>query len=157
MHPLHIRLADAPLVRLPGNEGVRPLLRSRDTDDRFSLTHYNAAPRIGPPLHRHTREDEMFYILDGEVVFRVGDQTITARAGDTVFGPRGVAHAFKNLTDAPAHMLLLVTPAANFEKFYAAITAPMPGGSVPSEEDFKMRTVEHGPGAGIEIIGPNPL
>jgi uncharacterized RmlC-like cupin family protein len=87
----------------------------------------------------------------------VGEQTLTARPGDTVFGPRGVPHTFMNRGPSPAHMLLLVTPAANFERFYASLMAPMPAGGPVTLDEMIARTRREAPGAGIDILGPNPL
>jgi mannose-6-phosphate isomerase-like protein (cupin superfamily) len=74
-------------------------------------------PGGGPPPHIHTREDETFYILEGEVSIRLGDATITAGAGDFVNVPRGTVHCFRNDRGAPVRMILTFTP-AGIEHFF---------------------------------------
>lgn len=62
-----------------------------------------------PPPHIHTKEDESFYLQEGEIIFYIGDKTIHARPGDAVFAPRRVAHHFK-IQSASAKFLNLITP-----------------------------------------------
>src|SRR5918998_1697922 len=68
-------------------------------------------PGGGRPPHIHRNEDETFYVLEGRVSIRLGDETITAGAGDFVNVPRGVVHCFKNEGSATARMILTFTPA----------------------------------------------
>lgn len=62
------------------------------------------------PNHTHTREDEIWYVLEGELTFRINDQLITAGPGSTVFGPRNTMHAYR-ISKAPVRYLLMLTPA----------------------------------------------
>ncbi|HLM97106.1 MAG TPA: quercetin 2,3-dioxygenase, partial [Acidimicrobiales bacterium] len=74
------------------------------------------APRgSGSPRHRHSNEDEAWYVMKGELTFWLGDEERTAGAGDFVFGPRDVEHRFR-VDSEEAHFLLLLTP-AGFEEF----------------------------------------
>ena len=75
----------------------------------------------GPPLHRHDF-DEAFYGLDGELTCHLGDELVTAAAGQMVFAPRGAAHTLANRSDAPARYLLVITP-AGFERYFSALAA----------------------------------
>ncbi|MBX3388342.1 MAG: cupin domain-containing protein [Phycisphaeraceae bacterium] len=122
--------------------------------------------RGGPPLHMHEREDEAFYVLEGEVTFCIGEsgdrtgksgKRVVAREGSVVFGPRGTAHTFKNCSQAPARMLVMVNPGANFEAFFAKIGAPDAGGDAPSAQVLIERTMKHASEFGLMILGPNPL
>jgi len=72
----------------------------------------------GPRLHLHPRFDEGFYVLDGELVFRLGDAVITVCAGELALARRGVAHTFANRTDRDAQVLMFVTP-SGFEWYFA--------------------------------------
>lgn len=69
----------------------------------------------GPPPHIHEREDEAFYVLEGEMTFQVGERTVHGTAGTFVFAPRGIAHKFSNLSSKPAKALVIVSP-GGFEK-----------------------------------------
>ena len=78
-----------------------------------TYTHFRSirvSPNNGPPPHIHSREDESFFVLEGEIEFQVGDEKITARPGTFIQGPRGIAHSFKNNTQLPARMLVFVDP-----------------------------------------------
>jgi hypothetical protein len=67
-------------------------------------------PGGGPPLHRHSREDEGFFVLEGEYEFRVGEQTFRAAPGTFVFGPRGITHTFKCLGPSPGKIQVILSP-----------------------------------------------
>ncbi len=73
----------------------------------------------GPPVHVHDAQDEWFLVLEGAVLFRVGERFFRAGPGDSVFGPRGMPHAFRVLT-VPARMVLVFQPAARIETFFAS-------------------------------------
>jgi quercetin dioxygenase-like cupin family protein len=106
------------------------LLRGEDTDGHVSVVE-NTVPAgsAGPPLHRHDF-DEAFYLLDGELVFRVGDSLLARSAGQLAFAPRGTPHALANRSDAPARYLLVCTP-AGFERHFARIAAAAAGTEPP--------------------------
>src|SRR5215469_11521193 len=74
-------------------------------------------PSTGIRLHVHEREDETWFVIEGEYTFEVGDQTFRAGPGDYVFGPRNVPHSYANKTEAVARALIMVTP-AGFEGFW---------------------------------------
>jgi quercetin dioxygenase-like cupin family protein len=141
----------------PGGEVIVPKATPADTNDQFSLAEYLVMPGSGPPLHVHSREDESFWILQGRIAFAVAGQRIDATAGSFVFAPRGIPHTFRNVSDAPAKMLLMVTPPANFQAFLAAIFAPADDGSPPSEAAVIERIGRRAPDHGITILGPSPL
>jgi mannose-6-phosphate isomerase-like protein (cupin superfamily) len=67
-------------------------------------------PRLVAPLHIHRRDDEAWYVLEGTLRFRLGDEDVEAPAGSAVFGPRGVPHTFWNPREEPARYLLVMMP-----------------------------------------------
>lgn len=82
----------------------------------------DVGPELGPPPHVHHREEEQFYVLDGELTYWVGDQTFQATAGDFIHIPRETVHWFKN---GPRHSRLLATFApAGIEEFFRIIGEP---------------------------------
>ena len=101
------------------------LLRSEESGGHVSMVENVVPPRTqGPFLHAHDF-DEAFYILDGELVFQVGDELVTARAGELAFAPRNVPHTFTNRGEAEARYLLVITP-AGFERYFGRMTDDPP-------------------------------
>jgi quercetin dioxygenase-like cupin family protein len=88
-----------------------------------------AAHSPGPPLHKHDF-DEAFYMLEGELLFQVGDELFTKRPGEVAFAPRNVAHALANRSDADARYLLVCTP-AGIERLFARHAAAAEGVEPP--------------------------
>ena len=79
----------------------------------------------GPVPHRHTREDELWHVLEGQLEFKLGERgerTIVAGPGESVFGPRGVPHTFKAIGSVPARVAFIASP-AGLENFFAERTA----------------------------------
>jgi len=98
------------------------LLRSEQSGGHVSVIEMALpAGAAGPYLHTHDF-DEAFYVLEGELTFRVEDELLTATAGDVAFAPRNVAHTLANRSAAPARYLLVCTP-AGFERHFARIAA----------------------------------
>lgn len=79
-------------------------------------------PGLGVPPHVHTREDEIFFVQDGEVEFLAGDQVVVARAGDVVHAPRNVPHAYKTLGNVPARIRFLALP-GEIEDMFAQLAS----------------------------------
>jgi quercetin dioxygenase-like cupin family protein len=100
-----------------------------DTGGQLTVLDVTDPPGVEAPLHVHHREDEAFWVLDGEVTFEVGGKTIEARAGDFIFGPRDVPHGYK-VGDAGSRMLLILTP-GGFEDLVAATSDPAGSRTLP--------------------------
>lgn len=83
----------------------------------FLIEHSNLLPG-GPPLHLHYEQEEWFYILEGEVLFQVGDKRVQLKPGDSVLGPRKVPHGFTAVGTTPAKMLIAFSPAGKMEQFF---------------------------------------
>src|SRR3954469_25719587 len=81
-----------------------------------------APPMSGPPRHVHTREDELFYVLEGELVFELDGERHPVGAGDSVYLRRGVVHAYQNFTTADAQLLIATTP-GGFSNFFVELSA----------------------------------
>jgi quercetin dioxygenase-like cupin family protein len=114
------------------------------------------APRgAGSPLHVHSREDEWFYVIEGELTLWVGGETIVAPAGSFVFGPKGIAHTF--IVSSEQARFLLVTEPAGFEQFMRAVGEPAPRLEIPppaTEPPDVAALTKAAAGFGIEITGP---
>lgn len=97
---------------------VTILISSAETNGAFSLVKTLLRKGFAPPLHVHEREEESSYIIDGEIMYEVGEQTFIAKAGDFVHLPRNIPHSF-NLVSETASTLLLITP-GGFEEMFIA-------------------------------------
>jgi mannose-6-phosphate isomerase-like protein (cupin superfamily) len=104
-----------------GSIGVRFMIDGESTDGGFSLVEHPMSPRaLAAPLHRHLREDEYSYVLEGRMGALLGDDVLTAGPGDLVFKPRGQWHTFWNAGDEPCRILEIIAP-AGFERFFAEL------------------------------------
>ena len=101
-----------------GSIGVRFMIDGAEADERFSLVEHPMSPRaLAAPLHRHNREDEYSYVLEGQVGALLGDEVVIGRPGDLIFKPRNQWHTFWNAGDEPARLLEIISP-AGFEHFF---------------------------------------
>jgi mannose-6-phosphate isomerase-like protein (cupin superfamily) len=127
---------------------------AKTTGGAFGLLESLIAPGFSPPLHVHHREDESFYVLEGELTMQCGDQRFRAGAGAFVFLPRDVPHTFVVEGDKPARMLTLLTPGGGEGVFIeggrAADGEGLPPAMPPDIEKLKRVSA----GYGAEIVGP---
>jgi len=123
-----------------------------DTGGLMSIVEVTEPPGSEAPLHVHHRDDEGFWVLDGEVTFYVGDTTIEASAGDYVFGPRDIPHRF-TVGDRGCRMLFVLVPGGIEDVIRATSepaasrTLPPPAEHEPSAEEIeqiKAIVKEHG-------------
>jgi mannose-6-phosphate isomerase-like protein (cupin superfamily) len=104
-----------------GSIGVRFMIDGDETDQGFSLVeHPMSARALAAPLHRHTREDEYSYILEGHMGALLGDEVVEGGPGDLIFKPRDQWHTFWNAGDEPCRILEIIAP-AGFERFFAEL------------------------------------
>ena len=113
-------------------------------------------PGCGPPPHVHTREEETFYLLEGEVEFLLGEETITAGPGDFVNVPRGTVHRFRNTGAGTARLLLTFTP-AGIERWFEETLEEAPNVVSPEDvpdnvEEVAARYVAAAPRYGLEFV-----
>jgi quercetin dioxygenase-like cupin family protein len=92
-------------------------LTNDDTDGTVAIAHENVAAMAGPPLHRHSLEDESFYVLLGQIAVQIDGQQTILRAGGSAFAPRGTVHTYQNFGPTAARMLVMFTP-GGFQGFF---------------------------------------
>jgi quercetin dioxygenase-like cupin family protein len=114
--PLH-RSADSGLLLIGPGDHYRFLVTGEESGGAYFAMEAIVPPGGGPPPHVHAREDETFYVLDGEVTFRLGDRVVLGGPGDFVNVPRGVVHNFSNEATGIARMILTFTP-SGIERFF---------------------------------------
>ncbi len=104
-----------------GSIGVRFMVNGEESGGGFSVVEHPMSPRaLAAPLHRHMREDEYSYILQGRVGALLGDQVLVGGPGDLIFKPRNQWHTFWNAGDEPARILEIISP-AGFERFFSEL------------------------------------
>ena len=124
-----------------GSIGVRFMIDGAQAGRRFSLVEHPMSPRaLAAPLHRHSREDEYSYVLEGRMGALLGDEVLEAGPGDLVFKPRGQWHTFWNAGDEPCRILEIISP-AGFEHFFEELIA-IPG--EPDPETFAPLAARYG-------------
>jgi quercetin dioxygenase-like cupin family protein len=104
-----------------GTVGVRFIVDGAESGGGFSLVEHPMSPRaLAAPLHRHSREDEYSYVLEGQVGALLGDEVLIGSPGDLIFKPRSQWHTFWNADDTPARILEVISP-AGFEQFFSEL------------------------------------
>jgi quercetin dioxygenase-like cupin family protein len=128
---------------------------SEDTDGAFATWETTVTPGLpGPPPHIHHREDETFYVLEGEVELSTGDRAIKAVTGAFVNIPKGTLHTFRNAGEKPARLLVSVVP-GGFEKFFEEIGEPATDRTSPPEGPPDVEKImAAAPQYGLEIPPP---
>lgn len=121
-------------------------ISGKDTNDQLAVFEYIGKQKVGPPLHVHTDQDEIFSIIEGEYLFQVGENQFTVKAGDTVFGPRTVPHTWLQLSDV-GKMTYLVQPAGKLEDFFLKMNELK---GPPAEDLVQKMHEEHG----MTVLGP---
>ncbi|WP_254508418.1 cupin domain-containing protein [Anatilimnocola floriformis] len=109
----------------------RFLATGDETDGKYAMFEATVPPGGGPPPHTHSREEESFYILDGEITFTVGEKQLVATAGMFANMPIGSQHSFKNASDKTARMIISVAP-AGLENMFFEVGVPAKVGDIPS-------------------------
>ena len=118
----------------------------KDTKGDLTVFEYTGNEKGGPPLHIHPHQDEIFFIVQGEYLFQVGEDKHNLKAGDTIFLPRTVPHAFAQLTNN-GKMFFLFQPSGKMEDFFRALgnlTSP------PTPEDGAKIFTDHD----MKVVGP---
>ena len=135
----------------------RFLATGDDTNGKYALWEAIVPPGGGPPPHVHSREEEGFYILEGEITFTINGERVVATAGMFANMPVGTPHSFKNESNKPARMLISVAP-AGLEKMFFEVGVPLAEGATtalpPTKEEIE-KLLAVAPKYGIEIRLPH--
>ncbi len=152
MRPLDFKVVPAgrgKTLNVLGDEVV-VVVGGADTAGAYAVVEQVSQPGSGPPLHMHLREDEGFYILEGEYEFRVGDEVVRAMPGTFLIAPRRTPHTFQCVGTRPGRVQVIITP-AGFENFFGDLSALSAAGPPDTEEVLGLaRKYE------LEILGSPP-
>ncbi len=115
-----------------GGLGIDFKIWGDQTDGAFAIVEHPLAPRaLAAPLHRHSREDECSFVLEGLVGAQLGDDVLTAGPGTYIWKPRNQWHTFWNAGDEPARLIEIISP-AGFEKYFEELPTAF-GGPIPDQ------------------------
>lgn len=149
--PILSRPGEGATVVSPAGGPVTFKARAAQTCGMLTAIESVAARGEGPPLHVHLREDEVVYVVEGCLLFRLDDGLHEMPAGSFVFIPRGVAHTWQSASDGPTRFLFAFTPGSpGMERFFER-SAELPG-AIRGREAFPRFASD----AGMELLG-SPL
>jgi quercetin dioxygenase-like cupin family protein len=128
-----------------GSMGVRFMLAGEETGGGFSLVEHPIQARaLAAPLHRHSREDEYSFVLEGRIGALLGEEVVYGQPGDLIFKPRDQWHTFWNAGDEPARILEMISP-AGFERYFEQMVNLLEHAvGVPDAEELGVIAAQHG-------------
>jgi len=124
--PFAVQAGEGETLEAPTGDVVTIKAHTRNTNGSMSVHEIAIAPKSGPGFHTHLREDELWWVQEGEFRFKAGDAVFHAATGGMAFGPRNVPHAFQNVGDTRGRLLVITTP-SGLERFFEQFAAS-PGG-----------------------------
>ena len=134
------------------------LASGAETGGAFGLTRVTQPAGTATPVHVHTREAEAFYLLEGTMTYRAGEQTYQLSPGSFIYLPTGVPHAFRVTGDAPVRFLAVVAPGGLMDLYdevgQPAVERRLPGTDGAALPADVQRWLEAAPRYGIEVLGP---
>jgi mannose-6-phosphate isomerase-like protein (cupin superfamily) len=134
-----------------GGLGIRFMIDGAESGGGLALVEHPMEPRaLAAPMHRHSREDEYSFVLEGRVGAILGDETVYAEAGDLLFKPRGQWHTFWNAGDEPVRLLEIISP-AGFEQFFETMT-DLAGRGELHPQAMKSLAAEYGVEVDLESV-----
>ena len=116
-------------------ELVTRKVASEQTGGAYSIFEVVSQPQGGPPPHIQHREDECFYVLEGEYEFLVEGRTLRMPAGSLLYVPKGNLHAYRNVGEGTGRMLVNQTPGGLHERFFEDLDKPAEDTSTPGPEE----------------------
>lgn len=129
--------------------GVNPndvKISSKDTDGQLTVLEYVGFEKIGPPLHVHFDQDEIFYVVEGEYLFQLDTERMTLKAGDTIFLPRAVPHTWLQLSEK-GKLVYFLQPSGQMEEFFKKMNELQ---GPPTPELIQQIHQAHG----MKVVGP---
>ena len=127
-----------------GGFGTRIRVPAALTNGTATIVEHTLEPGLlGAPLHRHTREDETSYVLEGILTAQLGDRIVTAGPGDVVVKPRGELHTFWNAGETPLRFVEVISP-GGFEEYFAELARIVPAAGPPDMDALQALAARYG-------------
>lgn len=115
--PFAVQSDEGVRLKTPTTGSVVVKAETGGTNASMTVLEFWIPPNDGPALHSHLREDELWYVIEGDFRFKAGDVMLRASTGGMAFGPRGLPHAFQNVGDEMGRLLVVTTP-SGLERFF---------------------------------------
>ena len=145
--PSAVQPGEGSALETPTGDTVLIKATTAQTNGSLTVLELLIGPKQGPALHTHLREDELWYVIEGDFRFKAGDAMLRASTGGMAFGPRGTPHCFQNIGDTAGRLLVITTP-SGLERFFEQFAALLPGPVSPET----MTAVSHA--NWLEFAGP---
>jgi mannose-6-phosphate isomerase-like protein (cupin superfamily) len=126
IRPFAVQHREGVKLKTPAAGSVIVKADTSQTNGSMTVLEFLIPPNDGPALHSHIREDEVWYVIEGDFRFKAGDTFLWASTGGMAFGPRGMPHAFQNVGDTPGRLLVITTP-SGLERFFEKFAEYSPG------------------------------
>ncbi|MFA9429449.1 cupin domain-containing protein [Egicoccus sp. AB-alg2] len=146
--PFAVQAGEGSVLETPTGDRAVVKADAAQTNGSMTVIELVIGPKQGPALHEHRNDDELWFVLDGEFRFKVGEVMLQASIGGMAYGPRGTPHCFQNVGDEPGRLLIVTTP-AGLERFFRDFAAGSPAGPAAPET-----LAELGLAHGLEFRGP---
>jgi mannose-6-phosphate isomerase-like protein (cupin superfamily) len=123
--PFAIQDGEGTPLTTPTGDTITIKAGTEATNGSLSIFDLVVAPGSGPALHSHIRDDELWYVVDGEFRFKAGETMLSASTGGMAFGPRGMPHCFQNIGNKAGRLLVITTPSGS-ERFFEQAAELLP-------------------------------
>ena len=147
LSPFAVQAGEATRLETPTGDSAHVMTGTRNTHGSLTVMELVISPKNGPALHTHLREDEVWFVLEGEFRFKAGDEMFWVSEGGLAFGPRGTPHNFQNVGDAPGRLLVITAP-SGAERLFEDYADLLPG-PVDSEKLADVARANW-----VEFVGP---
>ena len=126
IQPFSVQSGEGAPLETPTGDAVYVKADTRNTGGSLTVLELVISPKSGPALHTHVREDEVWYVLEGDFRFKAGDAMFWVSEGGMAFGPRRTPHNFQNVGDAPGRLLVITAP-SGAERLFEEYNQLLPG------------------------------
>jgi len=126
LEPFAVQAGGPTRLETPTGDSAYVMASTRDTHGSLTIIELVISPKNGPALHTHLREDEVWYVIEGNFRFKAGDEMFWVSEGGLAFGPRGTPHSFQNVGEAPGRLLIITVP-AGAERLFEEYNQLLPG------------------------------
>ena len=133
-----------------GENAFSTKVSGADVSKRYAVIEVHTPPGLGPELHIHPGQNELFFVLAGSIGVQCGSHREILKVGDSFMAPADVPHAFVALGKEPAHMLFLFDPAGEMEAFFAEYAPMLDANREPDPRKLAEIYLKHG----LKVVGP---